>query len=176
MSEKAHGKKIVLLTRLPNGERLATLRSVERFDSGQVVFETDEEGRSDTIPFTDCIEVEGGETVAEEGLGLGVRSFTVAGLAGEEGGGDVPGLLEAFGVEAGAPVYVVRGGDKRSELHDALRKALGPDPIIVSCPPGYRLRALDEDQMRACGWVRAEEARAEEAQKQRDDASAEAAS
>jgi hypothetical protein len=173
---KAHGKKIVLLTRLPNGERLATLRSVERFDGGQVVFSGSEEGRSDTIPFTDCIEVESGEDVAEEGLGLGVRSFTAAALLAGEGGGDVPGLLEAFGVEAGAPVYVVRGGAEREALHDALREALGPDPIIVSCPPGYRLRALDEDQMRACGWVRAEEAGPDQAQKKRDDAPAKAAS
>jgi hypothetical protein len=171
----AAGKQIVLVTALPNGKRLATLRSVERFEGGQVVLQTDREDRQDTLPARDCIAVEGADD-----LGLAVREVSLSGLtAGSEASEeDEPGVLEAFGVEPGAPFYLVRSADKErgNALADALREALGPDPIIAACRPHAAVRALDEDQMRACGWVRAEEARTDQAQKQRDDAPTEAAS
>jgi len=165
----AAGKQLILVTALPNGKRLATLRRVERVEGGQVVLQTDREGRQDTLPARDCIEVNGGDD-----LGLAVREVSISGLtAGNEASEDDPGVLEAFGVEPGAPFYLVRSADKErgNALADALREALGPDPIIAARRPHAAVRALDEDQMRACGWVRAEEA-----QKQRDDAPAEAAS
>jgi len=171
----AAGKQLILVTALPNGKRLATLRRVERVEGGQVVLQTDREDRQDTLPARDCIEVKGGDRIVEKTLGLGVREVSIGDLTtGEEDGSAsdaAHSVLDAFGVEPGAPVYVIRGGDKRGELHDALRKALGPDPIIVSCPPGHCIEHLDRQQMRACGWVRADEV-----QKQRDDAPAEAAS
>ena len=156
-------KKLILLTELPGGKRLAALRGVERIGGGQVVLETDQGDRSDSIPAENCIEVKGGEDVAAGGLGLGVRRIDVASLtgagpeAGEDAEGGDYGALEAFSLEAGAPVYVVRGPSKerRNALADRLREAVGPEPIVVACPETYSVRRLDTEQMEACGWVRA---------------------
>jgi hypothetical protein len=158
-------KKLILLTELPGGKRLAALRGVERFDGGQVVLETDQGDRSDSIPAENCIEVKGGEDVAAGGLGLGVRRIDVASLtgadpeAGEDAEGGDHGALEAFSLETGAPVYVVRGPSKerRNALADRLREAVGPEPIVVACPETYSVRRLDTEQMEACGWVRVDD-------------------
>lgn len=160
-----HGKKLVLLTELPGGKRLAALRRVEKLDGGQVVFDTEQDDRSQSIPARDCLPVKGGEDVAEKGLGLAVRSLTPAdlkiGTAGDDEDGEADDLTvcEVFEITADAEVYVVRGPDQstRNEIADRLREAVGPEPIVIACPPTYSLHHLAREQMRACGWVRADE-------------------
>jgi hypothetical protein len=153
-------KKVIVLTLLPGGKRLASLREVAAMEQGRVRFET-EEGRRGSLPWADCVEVQGGEEIAPGGLGVGIRRLEVADLpAGGDESGAPPSVLEVFDVPTGADFYLVRGPEKerREELLDEVEEAVpNPEARFVSAPTGYEVIALPEEKMRALGWVRAED-------------------
>lgn len=54
-------------------------------------------------------------------------------------------------------VVVVRGESWDETNFAALRAAVRPDVLLIHLPPGDSIEVLDEEQMRAAGWVRAED-------------------
>ena len=151
------GKMMIVLTLLPGGKRLATLRRVERFEGGQVVFQADRSAdRTDTLPAGECIPVKGAEGIAPAGLGLGLRRLQIGDLGPA---GDL-GACEVFDVPPDAAFYLVRGPgeEARGDLLDALKSAVtAPGARFAAAPTGYDVAALPEAQMRKLGWVRIEE-------------------
>lgn len=154
------GKKIILVTALPGGKRLASLRRVQGCREGRVFFEVGQDERADSVPASSCISVKGGKEVAEAGLGLAVRDVSVSELGVSEDGEGLS-ALEAFALPADRPLYVVRGPDRerRAALADKLYDELPEGTVVLDCGPDLSIRHIDAEQMRACGWVRAEEAK-----------------
>lgn len=54
-------------------------------------------------------------------------------------------------------VVVVRGESWNETNFAALRAAIRPDVLLIHLPPGDSIEVLDEDEMYAAGWVRAED-------------------
>lgn len=54
-------------------------------------------------------------------------------------------------------VVVVRGDSWTEDTFGALRAALRPDVLLINLPEGDTLENLDEEQMLAAGWVRADD-------------------
>lgn len=52
-------------------------------------------------------------------------------------------------------VVIVRGETWDEDNFAELRAALRPDVLVIHLPAGESLEVLDEEQMRAAGWVRA---------------------
>lgn len=42
------------------------------------------------------------------------------------------------------------------EFHDAIHEQVNPDALVICMQAGYDISVMDEDAMRAAGWVRAE--------------------
>jgi hypothetical protein len=99
------GKQIILLTLLPGGKRLASLRAVEEIDRDARRYHfalpspggdeaqqespgeaaADQRRRQGAISWDACVEVKGGDRLAPGGLGLGIRRLTVADLTASPG-------------------------------------------------------------------------------------------
>lgn len=54
-------------------------------------------------------------------------------------------------------VVVVRGESWTETNFAALRAAIRPDVLLIHLPPGDSIEVLDEDEMYAAGWVRADD-------------------
>lgn len=52
-------------------------------------------------------------------------------------------------------VLIASGGGWDEESFAALRTACRPEVLVIHLAAGDSLQVLDEDQMRAAGWVRA---------------------
>lgn len=52
-------------------------------------------------------------------------------------------------------ILIATGDGWTEETFAALREVVRTETLVIHLPPGVTLEALDQEQMRAAGWVRA---------------------